>query len=610
MCGFVGVLNLTGLPGTAQDRRGVLARMTRRLAHRGPDDEQLYDDGVLALGFRRLSIVDVEGGQQPLWNEDRTVLGVANGEIYNHADLRADLRRRHHFQTESDSEVLVHLYEERGEDLLSEVNGIFAAALWDRHKRRLLLTRDRLGVKPLYYAFIGETLLFGSELKALLAHPECPRQLNWQEVPPEPWLGRPVTPTFVRDVHHLPAGHLLICEAGSPARARRYWCVEQFFPEPDTPSQLEATDFAERYGDLFRDSVRRQLMSDVPLGIFLSGGIDSALITAAAAAEQRGLHCFTVAEQTTQHSGDLEKARSVAREFGNPLHELAFDPASMFDRQSFDLPAFERLIWTMDSPRFNLEVYFKYRLHQFAKQVFPEIKVILLGQGADEFAGGYSTPLGDESLGWNDYVAGRLETKLNWFQGLPCQRPWPVSDLEPRALPQPLAPFQRAMSMNATSLQFYNLWHEDRTSSAHGIEARVPFLDHRLVELLASIPPGLHEELFWDKQIVRRLIPQLLPAYPQDWPKIPFIDVPGSRSIDALYRGVLDRIFPSFREQYLEFAAGPLGQQAEALYLQACSERTDAFMMVRQLLYIMSVAVFERQCQQGASDTPPVSLSD
>ena len=180
MCGFAGFIKLSGLQGSKTDRHPILHDMLSSIAHRGPDAEAFSDDGILALGFRRLSIVDVAGGDQPFWNEDKSVLAVVNGEIYNHKELKTRLGSSYRFRSLSDSEVILHLYSERGLDMLDDVNGIFALAIWDRPKRRLVLARDRLGVKPLYYAIVQDTLLFGSEIKALLAHPACPRELNWQ----------------------------------------------------------------------------------------------------------------------------------------------------------------------------------------------------------------------------------------------------------------------------------------------------------------------------------------------------------------------------------------------------------------------------------------------
>lgn len=601
MCGFAGVLNLSGLQGSRETRAPVLSRMAASLAHRGPDDERFYDDGVLALCFRRLSIVDVQGGQQPLWNEDRSILAVVNGEIYNHQDLRARLAGRHHFGTLSDSEVLLHLYEEHGLDFLRDVNGIFAVAIWDTGKRRLLLARDRLGVKPLYYTFANGNLLFASELKAMLAHPQCPREMDWQQVQPRPWHGRPVTPSYVRDVHHLPGGFILESGGKGSLRPHRYWSVDEHFSRAGD-SQQSARDHIERYSALFEDSVRRQLMSDVPLGILLSGGVDSALITAAAAAQQTGLHCFTLDEHATRMSGDLQQAQRVAESLGNPLHVLKLGEDELFSEQPFDLAELENMVWTMDSPRFGLEIYFKYRLHRFIKSIFPEIKVVLIGQGADEFCGGYTNEHGNSFNGWSEYVEQAALPMLASFDEEKTVAAWPFPGAASDATRDSQLPvFHRIMQYHVKSLQFYNLWHEDRTSSALGIEARVPFLDHRLVELCASVPPEMHAELFWDKQIVRAQLPRWLPDYPVNQAKVPFIDVPGNTSIRGIYARMLSRVFPEFQQSYPHFAPGtPLGAQALELHARAAVGQPGWYTQARKLLHIMCTAIFERRISSAA----------
>ncbi|NNE05023.1 MAG: asparagine synthase [Xanthomonadales bacterium] len=380
----------------------------------------------------------------------------------------------------------------------------------------------------------------------------------------------------------------------------RYWSIDDHFSSADGAG-IQAADFHGRYRELFEDSVRRQLMSDVPLGIFLSGGVDSALITAAAAAQETGLHCFTVNEEATRMSGDLDQARRVAGHFGNPLHILDLDQDEVLGNPEFDLAELERMVWTMDSPRFSLEIYFKYRLHRFVKSRFPEIKVVLIGQGADEFCGGYTNEHGDSFSDWPEYVENAALPILAAFDDLKKNARWPIPEAAFDVATDSQRPvFHRIMQMHVTSLQFYNLWHEDRTSSAHGIEARVPFLDHRLVELAASVPPALHSELFWDKQIVRAMIPELLPAYPADRPKVPFIDVPGNRSIRHVYAGILNRVFPDFQQQYPYFSPGtPLGEQARILRSQATAGNAGWYTQARKLLHIMCTAIFERRCQQA-----------
>lgn len=611
MCGFVGMINFSGLPGSTSQRHQVLDGMLSRVAHRGPDEESFHDDGILALGFRRLSIIDVKGGQQPFWNENKQILGVVNGEIYNHQELRAQLETSHSFGSHSDSEVLLHLYEDHGIDMLDKVNGMFASVIWDTQNRRLVLARDRLGIKPLYYTVVGDTLLFASELKALLAHPDCPRELDWQAVKQGKAVHRPITPSYVVGVYHLPAGHMLVFEPGKQARPFPYWSLQDHFAGSQEKPLHSLEYYIERYGELFEDSVKKRLMSEVPLGIFLSGGIDSTLIAAVAASQKTGLHCFTIAEKTTDMTGDLKQARIVANELGFPLHPVLFNAKTLLDDLNFDLEYLEYLIWCADSPRFNFEWFFKHELHRYAKTNFPDLKVILTGSGADEFAGGYSTSFTRPRNNWQEYLRKHVEPFWVHFKQLEDEQRGQLpsgSNLDQERLHRCV--YQHMMYMNLASLQFYNLWHEDRTSSSQGIEARVPFLDHRLIELLASVPPVYYEELFWNKRIVRDQLSRLLPNYTVDFPKVPFLDVPCNDSIQVLKVQILKRTFGEFKKKYAKSAATILpGVQLDRFYSVAVSESHEAKRAIQMLLQIMQIEIFRQICLQGWRTPPSISAS-
>jgi len=610
MCGFAGILNFSGLPQPISERAQILNDMAACLARRGPDDEQFHDDGVLALGFRRLAIVDLDGGQQPIWNEDRQILGVVNGEIYNHHDLRSKLENTHTFSSQSDSEVVLHLYEDHGTDMFNEINGMFGMAIWDAPQQRLVLARDRLGIKPLYYTVSNGTVIFGSELKALLAHPDCPREINWEEVRSQNGVHHPVTPSYVSGIHHLPAGHMIVFEPDKAPRLSRYWSINDHFSDwreaPRHPQQF----YIDRYGELFDDSVRKRLMSDVPLGIFLSGGIDSALVTAAAATQVTGLHCFTVAEETTMKTGDLEQAHKVADLLGCPLHPVRFDGTTLLDEIQFNLPYLEYMVWFMDSPRFDIEWFFKHELHRYAKTHVPDIKVMLIGQGADEFAGGYSNSYAKPKQDWAQYL-GEV-ARPYWLEfsqrenSVVGTKSFNSSYQRARTL---RSEYQHIMYMNLYSLQFHNLWHEDRTSSSHGVESRVPFLDHRLIELLASVPPAYHESLFWDKQIVREQLKRLIPDYPVDWPKIPFTGVPGNTSIYQLYIAMLKLSIRDFEDKYLGTSSQVIRtQDVKRLYQQSISGSPGADRSALQLIHIMCVAIFAKMCARKEKGHLPPSI--
>ena len=607
MCGLAGFLEQPGGGPPSRARTRVLTAMGARLAHRGPDGEARYDDGTLGLAFRRLAIIDLETGAQPIWNEDRSCFVALNGEIYNHQDLRRTLAPRHVFRTGSDAEVVLHLFEEHGLEALPLLQGMFSLAIWEPAAPRLLLARDRLGIKPLYVARTPSTLLFASELKALLAHPACPREVAWHEVDPDPAGGVAHLPTYVSGVEQLPGGSWLLADdAGT--RTGRYWNIEDSFGRQ--PASRRPADLVDEYAALFDDAARRHLMSDVPVGAFLSGGIDSAMVVAASAAHASApLHCFHALHQTTYQSGDADAAVALARAVGQPLHLVPFTQAPAAIARDFSLERFEHLVWLLDSPRLNAEFFFKHELHRYAKTVQPDLKVMLLGQGADEFCGGYSRYYTGPHQSWAAYLDGLRAGERR--ERLAASRlPHAVSTLM-RDLPAcdrgrtPESVFHREMQRRVQRLQHYNLWHEDRTAAGQGVESRVPFLDHRLVELLAGIPVALQPTLFWDKRLIRDVARRLLPAALVDRPKIGFYWTHDTSSIDALMRALVTRVFPAFRDKYLADADAIFDADAMtslAATVRAGGRRGAAAQP--RLLTAMASAIFERQCRTAAAPPP------
>jgi asparagine synthase (glutamine-hydrolysing) len=585
MCGFAGFIGQSSYP--SESRRGLLIRMGKQLARRGPDDEQIYDDGRLAFVFRRLSIIDVDGGRQPIWNEDETVFVAVNGEIYNHHNLRRDLERRHQFRTRSDSEVVLHLYEELGSKCLAALNGIFAIILWDSVRGRLFLARDRLGVKPLYYSNTESGLIFGSELKALLVHPECPIQPSWRDA-----VEIRAESTFVRHVWSLPGGWSLARSPDGIVEKSEYWSIQNHFPVPGRPVNRTCEELIEEYADLVEESVRRQLMSDVPVGIFLSGGLDSGAIAAIAASERRDIHCFTIDERMMRDIGDVDAARFLAETLKLPFHPVDMNLDVFLEQIRFSLSRLEYFVWMMDSPRFDLEQLMKHELHRYVRTLIPGLKVILLGQGADEFAGGY-TGSGD----WQSTVDALASTK--------------VIKLDPASgSGAPMAPYHQYMMRATVALQRHNLWHEDRTAASQGIEARVPFLDHRLVEFLAGIPGGLHEELFREKAILRKAARRWLPV---DFTRRPksfrsFADALSIERIGYLLRGMLEATLPEFREKYL--SSGALLPISENRF-QLLIDRTQQGDVTASngLLAAMSSTIFDRLCS-SLRNSPTINALD
>ncbi|MDQ1353496.1 MAG: hypothetical protein QG657_3802, partial [Acidobacteriota bacterium] len=510
MCGFAGFIDA---PSAQQEQRRILQGMGRQLARRGPDDQQVIIRPHIGFVFRRLSIVDPETGRQPIWNEDNTLFTAVNGEIYNHLELREKLNPGHCFKTKSDSEIVLHLYEEYGPGMLKWLNGMFAIAIWDTRREELFIARDRFGIKPLYYVKQNQNtapFLFGSEIKTLLAHPACPREICWEDVSVAQGYRASRLTSFIEGIDQLPGGYYATYSEGRFQKFQ-YWSLEEYLHRgPDTSKTSAA--FQEEYTALLEESVKMHLMSDAPLGSFLSGGLDSAVITAIAARQNPDYHCFNIVEPTARSSGDTERALGVAEYLGISLHQVLIDYDRLLRQLDFSLETFEYYTWMIEAPLFDLEWIFKHELHRFARTVEPRLKVILVGQGADEFAGGYSNPYDAPRPGWESYLeflAQRQQKEMLKRIGMPPSLMELSSGgvyTERQEMPShqdSLSFFQKEMLQRILSLQFHNLRHEDRTGAAQGIEVRVPFLDYRLVELLASIPPTLHPKLFWDKRIIR-----------------------------------------------------------------------------------------------------------
>jgi asparagine synthase (glutamine-hydrolysing) len=562
MCGICGILNLSA--GASPIERPLLERMTATLTHRGPDDHGYHLADEIGFGMRRLAIIDLPTGRQPIYNEDRSVVIVFNGEIYNFRELRRELLERGHvLATHSDTEVIVHLYEERGPACVEALNGMFAFAIWDVRGRTLLLARDRLGIKPLYYAQAGGRLIFGSELKALLAYPGLSRQID--PIALDQYMALRYVPApraIFAGVHKLPAGGLLICREGQ-IDVRRYWHV-RFAPE----TGLAPADWTAETRRLLDDAVRRQMVSDVPLGAFLSGGIDSSAIVALmAGASSQPVRTFSVAFRDWPGGDESEAARRVARHLGTEHHELHVEADA--------LASLPRLIDAFDEPMADPAALPTLLMCEAARR---EVTVVLTGEGADEIFAGYpwyrwgSRPLLPLPTWARRPLLRAVSAALRGRRGqrnltsllLPSveERYWETiacsvfQRAERRRLfsadvRQALAghdlPDAFAGEMRATAglsalgrLQTWDvaIWLEgdpltkaDRMSMAVSLEARVPFLDHRLVEWAARIPPAILLQGGVGKSVLRRAVADLLPAETVSRPKHAF-DVP----IDAWLR--------------------------------------------------------------------------
>jgi asparagine synthase (glutamine-hydrolysing) len=563
VCGIAGFASPEQLDSGAPDR---LAAMRDILTHRGPDDAGAWCDAHAALGHRRLSIVDLATGHQPLANEDASVTIVFNGEIYNHADIRRDLDGRGHvYRTKSDTESIVHAYEEWGDDCVHRLRGMFAFAIWDAPRQRLLLVRDRLGIKPLYWARAGRTLVFGSEIKAILESGLVRAEANaeaYTEVLSTRYVSG--TATLFRGIEKLPPGHLLVFERGE-VRIRQYWDVPvgQHDAASTAPS---AAAVVERFRDKLDESVRLRLMSDVPLGMFLSGGIDSSAIAALMArAIDRPLQTFSVAFKDRAFN-ELTYAREVADAIGAVGHDVVIDDDDFFG-------AWPRLVWHEDEPIAHPSSVPLYFVSALARR---HVTVVLTGEGSDELLAGYGKY---PRIAWNwragtmyerllprpvrRAIAGGLVPRLpgrlrryasrsflamdrtaadmafDNFAAIRLRRqrellaaPHRAAALGPRAYASSLAYFNRPNGHSTlldrllyADIKTYLLellMKQDQMSMAASIESRVPFLDHELVEFAARLPDRWKLSGWTTKRILRQAMRGLLPDSILNRPKMGF----------------------------------------------------------------------------------------
>jgi asparagine synthase (glutamine-hydrolysing) len=572
MCGIAGVLYAdTERP---VDRR-VLEAMGASLAHRGPDAEGFWSGPGIGLVHRRLAIIDLAGGDQPIGNEDGSVQVVFNGEIYNYRALREALEARgHRFRTHSDTEVLVHLYEDEGAGFVERLRGMFAFALWDASCRRLVLARDRLGIKPLYVYRDGEALLFGSELKTLLAHPGVERRLDGDAL--EDYLAFGMVPgsrSIFQGVEKLPPAHVLVASARRlDARPRRYW---QLRFDPDRRRRPD--EWCEAIRAKLDEVVRLHLIADVPVGAFLSGGIDSgAVVALASGASSEPIRTFSIGFREEAFS-ELPLARQVARQYGTVHTEEIVTPDAA--------GLLEELASYYDEPFADPSAIPTFLVARLAAR---EVKVVLSGDGGDEAFGGYAryahdlreaavrawlpatlrrSILGPLASRWPglDWLPRpfRLRTTLTNLALEPdrayantlslCRPPLRRRLLHPdiasgRNGHDPEDPVRRAFGTAprgeflggmiaadvATVLPDDFLVKVDRATMAHGLEARPPLLDHELLELATTIPSEWKVRRAQTKWILKQTVADLLPPAVLRQPKHGF-DIP----IDAWLRGPL-----------------------------------------------------------------------
>lgn len=589
MCGIVGILYFDRGRARQPAESALVRRMGRQLERRGPDEERLWGDDDLLLLFRRLAVNDLAHGSQPFVDPRTGIVSATNGEIYNHQELRAQLTDAC-FKTRCDAEVVGPLAARDGAEFPRSLRGMFSCAVWIPARRELILARDRFGIKPLY-CFRGEDcLVFASELKALLVHPETPTEIDWGAFVGHPsGPGRAAVPTGIEEV---PPAHAVVFSTDGSIDSRQYWNIRDSLAAA-SDHDVDAAGRITGYAELLSRSVKEHLLSDVPLGVFLSGGIDSSLVTAEASQHLSDLHAFTVLHESTVESGDAACAVRVARDTGTRLHLVDFRGPRLPARLGADLAWLEYFVWVAEKPWFSLEDVFKHELHRVARSLVPGLKVILLGQGADEFAGGYSNQagLGVANRDWDDYLSNtvgslRRHRLYRFFR----------RDVEASLLHEPWGEFGRQLIAHAEwTLGQGNLRTEDRVSSAQGIEARVPFLDHRLVEYMAATPPALRESLLWDKRIVREALGRHLPTYPREHRKQPFVFGGTLEAAGRHLWGILAAVFPQFRDDYLSDPDTPLDAPSVIAWFDELAARPSrGYADIESLQECISLAVWDR----------------
>jgi asparagine synthase (glutamine-hydrolysing) len=644
MCGICGIFFANREWRVQGD---VLARMNRRIVHRGPDDEGFFVEENVGLAMRRLSIIDVKSGHQPLANENRDVWIVFNGEIYNHAELRENLEARgHQYRTRSDTETIVHLYEEYGSDCVKHLRGMFAFVIWDRRKRALFAARDRLGIKPFYYRWDGNSFLFGSEIKTILTYPGVDAEFDRGRLAEYLTFGYITGPqTMYSGIRKLMPGHTLdLSERGEP-KITRYW--DLVVPVDELPR--EHSYYVKNYRERLESAVGSHLMSDVPLGVFLSGGLDSSAV-AALTAKIRGdkIQTFAVGYGEQEFS-ELPYARQVADHIHSDHHEVRLSREEFFD----SLP---RLIWHEDEPIVWPSSVSLYYVARLARE---RVTVVLTGEGSDETLAGYTryawTLLNSKMdrtyramtpaflRRWlrqgiaSAPLSASLHRKLEHTFLMRDGASWPsfyfdnfysaFSDAEfarlltPEALQSTghaydgsMEPWEhssgdllhRLLYTDINSYLIELLMKQDQMSMAASIESRVPFLDHPLVEFTARIPSAHQIKGMAGKFILKEAVEDLLPH-------------------DIIYRKKM-----GFPTPWAYWLAGPQLQQIENLLTEPRSAARGLFRpeMISQIFAehrtghrdhgnriwrLVNLELWQRVCLEGnlesASTAVPVNAA-
>ena len=564
MCGIAGILDLAGKPVDSEISR----RMISTIQHRGPDATGDVQSGPVALAHARLSIIDIAGGSQPMQTEDGALSVVFNGEIFNYLELREGLEQKgHRFVTRSDTEVILHAYREKGEDCVNDFNGQWAFALWDAPRRRLFVSRDRLGVRPLFYAIVDGQFLFASEIKALFAHPGVTREIDLKALDQIFTFWAPLAPrTIFKNISELPPAHSLVID-GENLRLRRYWSLDYTAAPEPVVDEVE-TRSAEQLLQLLVDATRLRLRSDVPVGAYLSGGIDSTVVTTLIKRfTDTPLRTFSIAFD------DSEFDESIYQD--EVINALEADHSRVRCSAADIAHIFPEVIWHTERPILRTAPAPMYLLAELVRR--NGYKVVVTGEGADEMLGGYDIfkeakirrfwaarpestkrPLLLKRL--YPYLSGlqsQSDAYLKGFFSIGSEPPGPFFSHMPRwqltaglkllfsaDVQSQLADYDAYADLRASLPAAFASWdgfsqaqyletallmpgyilssQSDRVSMAHAVEGRFPFLDHRVVEFAAALPARLKMKVLDEKYLLKRAAGHLIPASIRRRPKQPY----------------------------------------------------------------------------------------
>jgi asparagine synthase (glutamine-hydrolysing) len=540
MCGICGIYYFST---DRQVEKGILSRMTSRLVHRGPDEEGFYLNGSLGLGIRRLSIIDLKTGSQPIFNEDKTKVIVYNGEIYNFSEIRQELvLKGHNFRTRSDTEIIVHLYEENPSDFVNKLNGIFAFALYDSKEKTLILARDHAGIKPLFYYLDEEKFVFASEMKSLLNCPGIPVEISPESLLAYLSLGYvPQPQTILKGIKKLSPGHILRISS-STIEDIPYWTLSYKHDQ----KEISQEEQVEKLRGLWRKVIKRQLVSDVPIGVLLSGGLDSSLVVAfASKVSSAPISTFTVGYEGMGYYDERPSARVIAERFNTLHHEFIIKPEI-----KDDLP---RIVYFLDEPMADSSVLPTYYISMKARE---QVKVVLTGTGGDDIFAGYRRyyplPLGNLAYCFLSKILAPVLTNFNFSRKTRIgeyllllkkffitldskeeERYYKIMSIFLHEEREKI--FKVAVKIENPFLRYFNkvkteehlnrllfvdyhtyltddlLVKEDRMTMAWSLEGRVPFLDKELIEFAAQLPSSLKLKGKKTKYILKLLAQSELP---------------------------------------------------------------------------------------------------